>query len=119
MPDADALAEQDRLQAARMRIIQDAYTTKRARLQGADDELRTIKLVAQHLASEMNTRLAQLDARVGLLSRTIGAMLAELDQTHATTVHRLQRALPPVEDVDPLASTQQVEPEPPTPRPGA
>jgi hypothetical protein len=103
-------------QATRLRILQDAHTVKRAKIQAAADELRTIKLVAQHLASEMNTRLAQLDARVLVLSRTVANLLGELDHDHTTRVTRLLHALPSVEDVDPLASTQQVEPERPDPR---
>lgn len=65
------------------------------------------------LAAEMGPRLQALEARLVVLSRTVGHMLAELDQTHATTVVALRRG------DTPRGSPTVSDPNAPTPRPGA
>jgi hypothetical protein len=77
-----------------------------------------VKADLRALAGEMGPRIQALEARLVVLSRTVGHMLAELDQTHATTVVALRRGTTP-----PLGATilpeQLTDPHAPTPRPGA
>lgn len=104
--------------ALRAKIAAEAFQLRSRALRKAQEEVAAVKADLRALAGEMGPRIQALEARLVVLSRTIGHMLAELDQTHATTVVALRRGTTP-----PLGATilpeQLTDPNAPTPRPGA
>jgi hypothetical protein len=107
--------------ALRAKIAAEAFQLRSRALRKAQEEVAAVKADLRALAGEMGPRIQALEARLVVLSRTIGHMLAELDQTHATTVVALRRGTtPPLgELVLPEAPEQLADPNAPTPRPGA
>ena len=97
--------------ALRTRIAAEAFQLRSRALRKAQDDVAAVRADLRALAADVGPRIQALEARLVVLSRTIGHMLAELDQTHATTVVALRRGATP-----PLGSPI-VDGRAPTPRP--
>jgi hypothetical protein len=107
--------------ARRMALTVKAYLTRRERINGLADEIRTLRLTLRQLVAELEPRMNHLDARFKILARTAAELLAEVDHDHTTTVVRLQgeRARTSVETGPPEGLGPQVaDPRAPTPRDG-
>jgi hypothetical protein len=113
-PPAGSPEPQDADARLRARIAAETFQLRSGRLRAALDEVAAVKTDLRALAAEMGPRLQALEARLVVLSRTVGHMLAELDQTHATTVVALRRG-----DTPPRGASLLADPNAPTPRPGA
>lgn len=78
----------------RTRFAVDVYLAKRAELNAALQEIQTLKLTLRQLVAEIGPRMTAIETRSVLLSKTVGTLLAELDQNHAATVTLLRQATP-------------------------
>jgi hypothetical protein len=111
------LTEAERLdQATRTAMHVESYLAKRRVLETALNDIAVLKHTLRQLAAEIEPRLQGIEGRLVVLARTVGNLLADLDRGHTTTVTRLRN---PITHADPHVETTRIDPNAPTPLPGA
>jgi len=101
----------------RARLAAEAFQLRSKRLREVQNDVAALKAELRALANHVAPRLQALEGRLVVLSRTVGHLLAELDQTHATTVVAIRRGDTPTVGAPILPTEQVVDPHAPTPRP--